>query len=102
MRRISRTVKVSKARKAAVERRVAGALAGFLKKINPAMKTAGAKVQRLKGGVIKITPIRANRAMAKLKRTKQCLWCNAAMPARSGGICKACARKFAAEKRRRA
>lgn len=49
-------------RTAAVQRKVASALAGFLKKVNPAMKTAGAKVQRLKGGVIKITPIKANAA----------------------------------------
>jgi hypothetical protein len=47
-------------RKASVQRRVAVALAKFLKQANPAMKTAGAKVQKLKGGVLKITPIRAN------------------------------------------
>jgi hypothetical protein len=52
--------KRAKAQKASVERRVAVALAKFLKQANPAMKTAGAKVQRLKGGVIKITPIKAN------------------------------------------
>jgi len=51
-----------KAQKAAVQRRVAVALAKFLKQANPAMKTAGAEVQRLKGGVIKITPIKANAA----------------------------------------
>lgn len=49
----------AKARKAAVERRVAAALAKFLKQANPAMKTAGATMQRLKGGTIKITPIKA-------------------------------------------
>lgn len=44
------------------KRRVAVALAKFLKQANPAMKTAGASIQRLKGGVIKITPIKANAA----------------------------------------
>jgi hypothetical protein len=50
-----------KAAKAATARRVASSLAKYLKVQNPAMKTAGAKVQRLKGGVIKITPIKAAR-----------------------------------------
>jgi hypothetical protein len=57
---VKRHVKVSGKRKAAVSRRVASALAGFLKKMNPGTKAAGAKVQRLKGGVIKITPIKRN------------------------------------------
>lgn len=57
---VKRHVKVSGKRKAAVSRRVASALAGFLKKMNPGTKAAGAKVQRLKGGVIKITPIKVN------------------------------------------
>jgi hypothetical protein len=52
--------KRAKAQKASVQRRVAVALAKFLKQANPAMKTAGAQVQRLKGGVLKITPIKAN------------------------------------------
>jgi hypothetical protein len=52
--------RVSKARKASVERRVASALAGFLKRLNPGMKTSGASIQKLKGGVLKITPIKAN------------------------------------------
>jgi hypothetical protein len=54
--------KREKARKASVQRRVAVALAKFLKQANPAMKTAGASIQRLKGGVLKITPIKANTA----------------------------------------
>jgi fibronectin type 3 domain-containing protein len=58
--------KREKARKASVQRRVAVALAKFLKQANPAMKTSGAQVQRLKGGVLKITPIKAN--AGKLKR----------------------------------
>lgn len=46
--------------KAAVKRRVAVALAKYLKQQNPGVKLAGAKVQKLKGGVIKITPVKAN------------------------------------------
>jgi hypothetical protein len=57
--------KLAKARKASVERRVSTSLKKFLKQANPAMKTAGASIQRLKGGVIKITPIKANRARGK-------------------------------------
>ena len=51
--------KREKARKASVQRRVAVALAKFLKQANPAMKTAGATVTRLKGGGFTIRPIRA-------------------------------------------
>lgn len=58
---VSRHVRVERARKSAAERRVATALANYLRKQNPGMKTAGAKVQKLKGGVLKITPIRAPR-----------------------------------------
>lgn len=54
--------KREKARKAGVQRRVATALAKYLKQVNPAAKLAGAKVEKLKGGVLKITPIKANRA----------------------------------------
>lgn len=52
--------RVSKARKASVQRRVALALAKYLKQQNPGQKLAGAKVEKLKGGVLKITPIKAN------------------------------------------
>jgi phytoene dehydrogenase-like protein len=52
--------KREKVRKASVQRRVASALAKFLHQANPAMKTSGAMVTRLKGGVLKITPIKAN------------------------------------------
>ena len=48
--------------KASAKRRVADALASYLKKVNPAVKLAGAQVEHLKGGVLKITPIKANRA----------------------------------------
>jgi hypothetical protein len=63
--RVTKAAKREKTRKASVQRRVALALAKFLKQANPAMKTAGAQVQRLKGGVLKITPIKANRARVK-------------------------------------
>jgi hypothetical protein len=52
----------AKARKASAKRRVAVALAKYLKQQNPAAKLAGAKVEKLAGGVLKITPIKANGA----------------------------------------
>ena len=57
---VTKVQKREKVRKASVQRRVASALAKFLHQANPAMKTAGASIQRLKGGVLKITPIKAN------------------------------------------
>ena len=51
--------KREKAKKASVQRRVAVALAKFLKQANPAMKTAGATVTRLEGGGFTIRPIKA-------------------------------------------
>ena len=51
--------KREKVRKASVQRRVASALAKFLHQANPAMKTAGATVTRLKGGGFTIRPIKA-------------------------------------------
>jgi len=53
--------KREKARKASVQRRVATALANFLKKANPAMKTTGARITKLKGGGFNIRPIKAKR-----------------------------------------
>lgn len=47
--------------KASAKRRVAVALAKFLRQQNPGAKLAGAKVEKLGGGVIKITPIKMNR-----------------------------------------
>jgi hypothetical protein len=52
--------KREKAKKASVKTRVANALAKFLHQANPAMKTAGATVTRLKGGGFTIRPIKAN------------------------------------------
>ena len=49
-----------RAQKASATRRVAVALAKYLKQQNPSVKLAGAQVEHLKGGVLKITPIKAN------------------------------------------
>ena len=57
--KLTKAQRATARKKAATERRVAAALANYLKKQNPGMKTAGAKVQKLKGGVLKITPIKA-------------------------------------------
>jgi hypothetical protein len=44
-----------------VEKRVSAALTRFLKKQNPAFKKAiGVGIQKLKGGVLKLTPIQRN------------------------------------------
>lgn len=43
-------------------KRMATALRKYLQQQNPGTKLAGAKVQKLKGGVLKITPIKAQRA----------------------------------------
>jgi hypothetical protein len=48
-----------KAQKASKQRRIVVALKKFLEKANPAMKTAGASVTRLKGGGFTIRPIKA-------------------------------------------
>jgi hypothetical protein len=48
--------KVQSAKKAA-DRRVAVALAKYLKQQNPGRKFVAARVQKLKGGAIKITPM---------------------------------------------
>ncbi len=57
--------KKERTRKASAKRRVATALAVWLKKMNPGAKLAGAKVEKLAGGVLKVTPIRANRARGR-------------------------------------
>lgn len=46
-------------RKRAAQRRVAIALAKYLKQANPGKKLAGAKVYKLKGGAVRIVPIKA-------------------------------------------
>ncbi len=53
------------ASKRSKQKRVAVALRKYLQQQNPGTKLAGAKVEKLKGGVLKITPIKANRARVK-------------------------------------
>jgi hypothetical protein len=65
MKRITKTARRARASKRAKHRGIIKSVAALLKKANPAMKTAGASIQRLKGGVLKITPIKANRARSK-------------------------------------
>ena len=57
--RVTKAQKREKAKKASVKTRVANALAKFLHQANPAMKTSGATVTRLKGGGFTIRPIKA-------------------------------------------
>lgn len=57
-RHVPKAQKREKAAKASAKRRVAVALAKFLKQANPAMKTTGATVTRLKGGGFTIRPIK--------------------------------------------
>jgi len=59
-RNLTKSQRVSRRRKASVERRVATALKKFVQAQNPGKKLAGAIVQRMAGGVVKITPIKAN------------------------------------------
>ena len=48
-------------RKGTPSKRIGAALSGWLKRQNPAFKKAASvRVQRLKGGVIKLTPVRSN------------------------------------------
>lgn len=61
-RKLTKTQQREISRKSSAKRRVAVALAKYLKQVNPAVKLAGAKVEKLKGGVLKITPVKANRA----------------------------------------
>jgi hypothetical protein len=52
-------------RKSSAKRRIATALAKYLKQQNPGQKVSAVRVQKLKGGVIKITPVKV-----AVKRTK--------------------------------
>jgi hypothetical protein len=54
--------KREKAKKVSAKRRVAVALAKFLKQANPAGKYAGATMRRNKGGSITIVPIKVRRS----------------------------------------
>lgn len=58
---MTKAQKRAKAKTAATKRRVASALAKYLKVANPGRKLAGARVEKLAGGVLKITPIKVNR-----------------------------------------
>ena len=55
--RVTKVQAREKTRKVSAKRRVAAALRKYLKIQNPAMKAIGAAVQKLKGGVLKITQI---------------------------------------------
>jgi hypothetical protein len=45
-------------RKSSAKRRIATALAKYLKQQNPGRKITAVRVQKLKGGVIKISPVK--------------------------------------------
>ena len=64
------TIKQKRARasRAAKTRGIIKAVKGLLKKTNPAAKITGASVVKLKGGVLKITPIRQNISVRKTKK----------------------------------
>ena len=62
--------------KAAVRRRVAVALAKYLKQQNPGVKLAGAQIEHLKGGVLKITPIKMNPRSVRAHRIVFSKWSN--------------------------
>ena len=50
---------MAKRKKKAASKRMSKALSGWLKRQNPAMKKASSvRVQRLKGGVIKLVPVK--------------------------------------------
>ena len=58
-RKKSRLQRLKESTKRGKAKRISTALKNFLRKANPAMKTAGAKVTRLKGGGFTIRPIKA-------------------------------------------
>jgi hypothetical protein len=62
---MTKSQRKQRAKKTAAKTRIAKALRAFLQKQNPGMKLAGAAIQRLKGGVLKITPIKVNRSRGK-------------------------------------
>ncbi len=51
----------ARASRAAKQRGIVKAVKGLLKKTNPSAKITGARVVKLRDGVLKITPIKANR-----------------------------------------
>jgi hypothetical protein len=64
-RKVTKTQKRANASKRSKAKRMANALRKYLKTVNPAMNLSGAAVVKLKGGAIKITPIKANRARGR-------------------------------------
>lgn len=60
MKRLTKTARRLNASKRSKQKRMTEALRKYLQQQNPGTKLAGAKVQKLKGGVLKITPIKAN------------------------------------------
>jgi hypothetical protein len=59
----SKAERAVKSQKAASKRRVANALANYLKRLNPGKATPGAvRVKRLKGGGVTITPVKVVRS----------------------------------------
>lgn len=83
--------------KLAAKRRIAVALAKYLKQQNPAAgKLAGAKIEKLKGGVLKITPIRAN-AGGKRAEWRACSYCKRrchAVDRHGKPICSRCKKSY--------
>jgi hypothetical protein len=60
-RKMTKSQKRAKASRAAKQRGIVQAVKGLLKKTNPSAKITGARVVKLRDGVLKITPIRANK-----------------------------------------
>jgi hypothetical protein len=60
MKRMTKTAQRARASKQAKNRGIVKAVRSLLKKTNPSARISGAKMVRLKGGVLKITPIKAN------------------------------------------
>ena len=62
---LTKAQRKEKAHKTATERRVAHALANYLRKLNPGKKLVAVAQQKLKGGAVKVRPIFASRNRKK-------------------------------------
>ncbi len=60
-RKLTKKQRSARASRAAKQRGIVQAVKGLLKKTNPSAKITGARVVKLRDGVLKITPIKANR-----------------------------------------
>jgi hypothetical protein len=60
-RKLTKAQQRARASRAAKQRAIVKAVKGLLKKTNPSAKITGARVVKLRDGVLKITPIKANR-----------------------------------------